>query len=316
LTFLTSEQKGQLGSFVVSQLATAGYTVTVLTRSIDKLGPLPSGVTGVEVDYSSVPSLTTALKGKDVLIATLAMDAISFQFPLLEAAIAAGVKRYIPSEYSGITLDPVAKQMPPLKLVMDAQKAALDAAEEGKIEYTIIAPGGFLNLMLNAPIVLDWEHATARLYDGGESKMSVSRLSTVAKAIRSVLDKGDQYKNKIVKVHDGIITQAKTLAIAKQEKPETKWTEIHVDTVPFVEDGLKKLADGEASPELVAAVVLAKSFGNDVRFWWNEEELDNKDLGIDGLTNEEIEDLIRARARGEMVDVPNDHEGPWRIDLR
>ncbi|KAF2114576.1 hypothetical protein BDV96DRAFT_101420 [Lophiotrema nucula] len=272
--------KGQLGNFVVSELVNAGFQVTILTRSSSKLEDVPAGVNAAEVDYDSVSSIADALRGHDVLIATLAMDAISVQYNLLNAAIEAGVKRFIPSEYSGITLHPTTASLPPLAPVMDVQKAVKLAAEEGKIEYTIIAPGGFLNLMFNQPILLDWEHHVVYLYDGGDSKVSVSRLSTIAKAIRAVLEKGDEYKNKTVKVHDGTVTQRQLLAIAREEQPGVAWNETFVDVDAMVEDALKKLAEGQGTPEIVGGMMVGKSMSKVEPLAWSENELENARLGL------------------------------------
>jgi hypothetical protein len=59
---------------------------------------------GVEVhtvDYSSVPSLTKALSGVDVIISFVAeLDNSNSQLNLFQAAEATGVKRFIPSEWA------------------------------------------------------------------------------------------------------------------------------------------------------------------------------------------------------------------------
>lgn len=277
---------------------------------------MPAGVHVAEVDYSSVPNLTEALEGQDVLIATLEIDAISVQYNLLEAAIQAGVRRYVPSEYSGNVLDPNFAKLPPVALLVDIQNKVKAAAAEGKIGYTIFAPGGFLNLMLNPPVMLDWDNRTAHLYDGGKSKLSVSRLSTVAKGIRAALEKGDLYENKAVKFHDGLVSQEQVLEIAKKERPDVKWTEIQLDATVVVDDALKKVAEGNATPEVFGAMLIASTFSDKVHFGWTEEELENDALGIVGLTDAELEELIRKRARGEWVDVPNEHEGAWKVDVK
>lgn len=300
----------------MSELSNSGFQVTVLTRSKNNPKDVPAGVKVAEVDYSSIPELTEALKGHDVLIATLAQDALSVQYNLLEAGIAAGVKRFIPSEYSGNTLDATFASLPPVTLLNEIREAYTNAGAEGKIEYTIIAPGGFLNLMLNPPVMLDWENHTAYLYDGGKSKASISRLSTVASAIRAVLQKGDKYKNRVVRVHDGLISQAQLLEIAKQEQPSVKWTEVQLDAKAVIDDGLKKLAEGNTTPEVVGAMLIASSLSEKVHFGWTDEELENEALGIVGLTEKEIEELIRKRARGEAVDMPNEHVGAWKIDVK
>ncbi len=110
-----SQKKGLLGSAVVDQLAAAGFAVTVLTRNRSSLKDLPSGIEAVEVDYNSVESLANALRGQDVIVTTTSAEALSNQKPIIDAAIAAGVKRFIPSDFGSFTHDPEA-QMPSLSL--------------------------------------------------------------------------------------------------------------------------------------------------------------------------------------------------------
>lgn len=53
------------------------------------------------VDYTSVPSLSEALKGADVVISFIVeYGKDTSQENLLEAATASGVKRFIPSEWA------------------------------------------------------------------------------------------------------------------------------------------------------------------------------------------------------------------------
>ncbi len=58
----------------------------------------PMGIRVIKSAFD-VTSLTQALKGQDAVISMLPITALDQQGPLIEAAIAAGVKRFIPSEY-------------------------------------------------------------------------------------------------------------------------------------------------------------------------------------------------------------------------
>ena len=51
------------------------------------------------VDYHDKAALTNALTGVDVIISTLGATALNLQGPLAEAAHAAGVKLFVPSEF-------------------------------------------------------------------------------------------------------------------------------------------------------------------------------------------------------------------------
>ena len=55
------------------------------------------------VDYNDKAALTSALTGVDVLISGLAASALDLQVPLAEAAHAAGVQIFAPSEFGKST---------------------------------------------------------------------------------------------------------------------------------------------------------------------------------------------------------------------
>ena len=85
---------GNLGPAIVQSLVDAGFNVTILSQS-GKTNNLPSAAKTVKVDYSSQTSLIDALRGQDVFIS--AVPKHDSQPALIDAAIAAGVKRFIPS---------------------------------------------------------------------------------------------------------------------------------------------------------------------------------------------------------------------------
>jgi hypothetical protein len=132
-----------------------------------------------------------------------------------------------------------------------------------------------------------------------------------------VLQKGDEaYQNEILKIHDGVVTQRQLLDVAKQANPGQEWKEVGVDVEQLVNDALQKLAEGKGTPEVIGAMLVAATLSKKVHFGWSEEELENERLGIKGLSNMEMEELIKTRAKGELVDLPKKYEGAWKIDLK
>ena len=84
---------GNLGPSVVKELVDAGFQVTTLSQS-GKTEGLPSNVKTIKVDYSSQDSLTEVFKSQDAVVSLLPDHGT--QNGLIDAAIAAGVKRFIP----------------------------------------------------------------------------------------------------------------------------------------------------------------------------------------------------------------------------
>ena len=59
----------------------------------------PPGVAVKKVDYDSLESLKEALEGQDAVVSAIATVAVGSQNVLIDAAVQAGVKRFLPSEF-------------------------------------------------------------------------------------------------------------------------------------------------------------------------------------------------------------------------
>jgi len=90
---------GTVGKPVVAALLESGFSVMAITR-YESMATFPVEVTVTKVDITSVNALTAALKGQDAVVSTLTTSATSgTQRTLIDAAVAAHVKRFIPSEF-------------------------------------------------------------------------------------------------------------------------------------------------------------------------------------------------------------------------
>jgi uncharacterized protein YbjT (DUF2867 family) len=66
----------------------------------------PPGITVRKADFESQASLEAAFKGQDGVVSTVGTSGLAGQKALVDAALAAGVKRFIPSEFGSCTRDP------------------------------------------------------------------------------------------------------------------------------------------------------------------------------------------------------------------
>jgi uncharacterized protein YbjT (DUF2867 family) len=87
-----------VGRPILEELVAAGFNVTALTRA-SSTSTFPEGVTVKKVDFESSDSLREAFAGQDAVVSAIATVAVGGQQPIIDAALAAGVKRYIPSEF-------------------------------------------------------------------------------------------------------------------------------------------------------------------------------------------------------------------------
>ncbi|KAI0129652.1 CipA protein [Xylariales sp. AK1849] len=93
---------GSVGKFIVDELLEAGkHQVTAITR-IDSDSAIPEGVKVAKVNYDDHSTLVDALKGQEVLIITMSVQAPKDQqSKLVEAAAEAGVPWILPNEWGG-----------------------------------------------------------------------------------------------------------------------------------------------------------------------------------------------------------------------
>ncbi len=87
-----------MGVPVVKALLESGFDVTAITRP-HSTATFPPKFTVKKVDTSSLGALTEVLKGQDAVVSTLATAATGVQKTIIDAAVAAHVKRFIPSEF-------------------------------------------------------------------------------------------------------------------------------------------------------------------------------------------------------------------------
>ena len=96
---LTSSQaSGNIGIPITKALLAAGFKVTAITRESSN-STFPENVDVRKANLTSVESVAKALSGQDAVVIAIASAAVAEQIPIVDGALAAGVKRVIPSEF-------------------------------------------------------------------------------------------------------------------------------------------------------------------------------------------------------------------------
>lgn len=93
-------------------VADGSFNIVVISRK-DSNATFPAKVTVYKSDFSE-GDLETAFKGQDAVISALGATGFSEQKKLVDAAIRAGVKRFIPSEFSASSQNAAVLQLLPL----------------------------------------------------------------------------------------------------------------------------------------------------------------------------------------------------------
>lgn len=275
-------------------LLSAGFQVTVLTRR-SSTHQLPSSVTVVPVDYASLDSLTSALLGHDALVSTLSSTSIEQQLLLVSAAAQAGIQRFLPSEFGSNT--PLAKigALPAFQPKVAVQDALKKAAAATGMSYTVICTGPFLDWGLKVGFLMNVKGKSIKLYDGGSRLFSTTSLPTIGKAVAGVLRNLDATRNRAVYVQDTATTLQDLLAKGKKAAGAEGWTEEVVAIDDVLERAWAELKKEKPNPDVfmynfIFAAVWGEGYGA------HFEELDNELLGIEQMSDDELQALVSRYA--------------------
>ena len=142
---------GQLGQKIVAQLVSLGLRPRALVR--DAGGVTLPGADLIVVDYQNPPSLIDACRGAHCVVSALSglhQVIVDAQTALLNAAVSAGVQRFIPSDFS---ID-YTKLPEGSNRNLDLRRAFQQRLEAAPIAATSILNGMFTDLLLKeAPLI-------------------------------------------------------------------------------------------------------------------------------------------------------------------
>lgn len=289
---------GNLGLPILTTLLDSNYTVTVLSRiggSSSKLTPHPN-LTIKEADFTSVASLTAALEEThpEVLVSCLATLAIGSQNPLIDAAAAAGVKRFIPAEFGMDSVNPLCVELPVCAPKAATQRYLTERTKTHPgFSWTAIANGLFLDWCLEEGLIVDLKEHSATLYNGGEVVFSATLLRDIARAVVGVVENLDRTKDRVVYVQSACVTQGRLIRYAR-EKDGVEWDVRVKDTEEVRLEGLEELK--KEKPDAAAAMLgfslvgcLDPAYGCDF-----SDRLDNDLLGVKELGDMELRELVES----------------------
>ncbi|KAI4862707.1 NAD(P)-binding protein [Hypoxylon rubiginosum] len=239
---------GNLGKEIVQELLKAGFEVTAFARE-DSQSKFPPNVTVKRVDYQSVDSLTSALKGLDAVVSAIATVAIGSQTPLVDAAISAKVRRFIPSEF-GINTRIAGGTA--IGNILQGKVKTLDyiigkSQENPWFTWTGISSGIFFDWGLQfGSVGFDKRTKTATIYDSGDEPVQASNLPFLGRVVAAVLSQPEKTANQYLSVASFNPSQNQILKIVEAKTGE-KWKVEHASTAEQEKIGLEKLSKGDYS---------------------------------------------------------------------
>jgi uncharacterized protein YbjT (DUF2867 family) len=175
---------GRLGSLIALDLRKRNVAVKALVRpgtAASRTQTLrDAGVTIAEVEMTDIPALTETLKGASTVVSALQglRDVmLGVQGALLNAAVAAKVQRFIPSDFA---LD-FTKTKPGSNRNLDFRREFHAKLEESGIKWTSILNGAFMELVTGGqiPIINDKWHRIMH-FGSADQKLDVTTVPDVA----------------------------------------------------------------------------------------------------------------------------------------
>ncbi|KAH8911598.1 oxidoreductase CipA-like protein [Coniochaeta sp. PMI_546] len=237
--------------------------------------------------------MTDVLRGIDVVVSIVGNPGLDNQIPLIDAAVAAGVKRFIPSEFGS---DPEHERNKPLPFYIRKLRILnhlkRKAAENQEFSYTRVTTHAFFDWGITEGFLLDPRAHKITIYNGGNTLFSVTTLRTIARAVVAITNNLEATKNRAIFIHDAAITQNQLVHYAK-EADGIEWTVEHIDTKKLLNDSLEEMK--KPNPDLAKAMrgftfvaVYDEDHGPDLT-----DRLSNELLGIPVMTDKEIAEVIR-----------------------
>ncbi|KAK3388603.1 hypothetical protein B0T20DRAFT_511262 [Sordaria brevicollis] len=284
---------GNLGTHLVRALLVGGFSVTILTRqgsSTPQPSFSPYTVTFTPVDYSSPTSLQSAFQGQDAVVSVVATAAVQTQKTIIDAAIAAGVKRFIPSEFGVHTRKPGIEKTR-IGELLKGKRDVVDylIANEDKISWTGLSTGFFFDPAIkNSLLDISPSTATATLIDSGTEPWHASLRSHIGRAVSEILRHPDITKNQYLATASFNVSQKQLLEII-EELTGKKFEVSHVNSKDIYQQGEEKLAKGDYSAfvNFLKVHFEADGAGNALK----EEESANEKLG---LQTEDVKAVVRV----------------------
>lgn len=243
---------GHLGAGLLPLLR-QHYIVTIISRASSKAEFQQDEhlkIARVKDDYP-VHELTTAFLGIDAVVCAITPTGSSAQFNIIDAAIAVGVKHYIPAEFGLDTNDPMKKQILPALLpkiqVLDRLRSL---GSDAALSWTAIATGLFLDWGLKIGFLhYDLAHQKAEILGDGDMEFSATNVPDIAQAIHGVLQQYNTvYRNKYIFIQTLLTSQNKVLE-ALQRVTGKQWDVSYISEEKFMEGAKQKKEEGRMNEE-------------------------------------------------------------------
>ncbi|KAI1774672.1 NAD(P)-binding protein [Hypoxylon cercidicola] len=282
---------GNFGAPITAALVKAGFEVTIITR-VESTSTFPSGIPVIRAEYT-VEKLTTALTGQDAAVCAVGPAGISTQVAMIDAAEAAGVKRFIVDDFGW---GPDFRSLPEFQPIGAPRRVAWDYAKKlsennPQFTWTGVTIGNPIDWAIKRfPLMgFDVKQRSAIIYDDGTEEFTGTTLDGIGQAIVGVLKHPNETKNRFVKARS-IQTCQNQLLDAFQRATEQAWEVQRSSTKDILKSGREKHKAGTGSWVLELVVYQLYDPGEARCIVASKEE---SDVELLEMTEETPDDIAR-----------------------
>ncbi|KAL9095178.1 MAG: hypothetical protein Q9165_002434 [Trypethelium subeluteriae] len=288
---------GNIGSFIVDELQNVGFEVAVLTR-ISSSSIFPQNVVVHRTDYGE-ESLIEAFRGFDAVVSAVATFSTNQQNTIIDAAVHAGVKRFLPSEYGIDSSLPRFAETFSFETVKKQETVEyLKGKENTQMSWTALCVGAFFDWVLKlGGGLMGWDIPSrkATIYDSGNQPYEATNVRQIGRAVAGILQHPKETENKYVYVNSFTLTQNQVLAAIERESGES-FQVTRMSTTELRDEGYRNIKEGNLGlgfPQVVSSAIYGHGGLNNFSA---SKELSNALLGLrEESLNETIKEVLKER---------------------
>lgn len=302
VTHMCFQATGNLGSHILKVLTSAGFSVTAIQRA-DSKNVAAEATNSLKIDLSSESALAAAFKGQDVVISAVPNPKLSSEKVWMNAAISAGVKRIVPSEFSSNIEMEASRKLPIVKGKLEIRAYVEEIASAGRIEWTSINNGPFFVPWIWVVGVWgpNFNNRTVTYHDGGHKIVCTTTLHRIAEAVAQVLkpEHMEATRNKPIYIYSAPMSERKMHDVVKRITG-IEFEEVHVSIDAVVKETQEAMRKGDTSKMMnfYLPFCFGEGYGGDFR-----DIASNETLKLKEMSDEELEEGVKMLLK--EVGVPS-----------
>ncbi|KUJ23697.1 NAD(P)-binding protein [Mollisia scopiformis] len=279
---------GNLGSRILTALNKAGFTVTAIQRK-DSTNTPNGPAHSLKVDLSSESELTRAFANQDVVVSALPMPRLATDKIWMNAAIAAGVKRIVPSEFSTNMDNKLSQKLPIIKDKLEIR---------AYVEWNSVNNGPFMlpQMWLSGWMGPNPKTKTATFHDGGNAIVGTSTLERIGEGVAASLlpENAEKTKNKAVYVYSAAVSERKIADVISKLLGGVTFEETDLSVEQITKDAFAAYEKDQSTHDMRFYIpfCFGKGYGGDYR-----DIAMNKELGLKEMSDGELEEMFAGTLR-------------------